>query len=478
MQASEVFKKQLIPLEYTQDSESLQLPLRDPQSKLSTALIRHEPVGSHGSVSRPQLSRHYTVGLEDYRMRLIGLVRNGTQNAGRKAGARQGRQMVAMREERIIQPHTPLGGAHQDLSTLRQVSNNKAHGKTCVPFILAPGYVDCDLDEMMSLLSITVYFVLNLCVTITNQSIILRTQSPYLLTALHAAASYVSTLILARLQEIRLAPLRTNPHRFRVLCFSCLFTINIALSSRALGMVSLPIHQTIRAFAPVLTVAFTVVLELRKWSSYSLSTFLSLLPIMTGVIIATYHKGTGTSVHGLVLTFLGAVTAVLKTIATYTFQNHYGIGGLELINVTAPVAVLQALLMALWYGDLSRIASLYHHSTASVDKAVAGGWLLAAVLLNTLLAALLNLSSFEANRRCGPVSMGVTANLKQVVILLLPYVKDQAQPKPQILIGGLMTIAGGIWYARAQHHERRTRVSSELPRDVVVQKRRRAQSVV
>lgn len=330
----------------------------------------------------------------------------------------------------------------------------------------------------MSFLSITAYFILNLLVTVTNQSIVLRTQSPYLLTALHAAASYVSTLVLARLQKVRLASLQTSPHRLKLVCFACIFTINIALSNRALGLVSLPIHQTVRAIAPVLTVAFTILLELRKWSSYSTSTYLSLLPIVIGVIVATYDRGTGASAYGIILTLLGAVTAVIKTIATFTFQNLHQIRGLELINITAPIAVLQASLMALWYGDLSRVASLYDYSTVSVDKAVAGGWLLLAVLINTVLAALLNLSSFEANRRCGPVSMGVAANLKQVIVLVLPYVQAHAQPKPQILIGGLMTVVGGIWYIWAQGRERDVRASSETPKNVVVQKKRRAQSIV
>lgn len=331
---------------------------------------------------------------------------------------------------------------------------------------------------MLALISITIYFILNLLVTISNQLIVLRTQCPYLLTALHAVASYISTLLVARLQNVQLNAGRTNSHRMKVVGFACLFTVNIALSNRALGLVSLSIHQIIRATAPVLTVLLTILLELRTSSSYSTSTFLSLVPIVLGVMLATYSRGTGASLHGTLITFLGAVTAVLKTIATHALQIDYDITGLELIHTTSPIAVFQASLLALWYGDLNRVGSLYSHSTASVDKAIAVMWLVMAVLLNTILAALLNLSSFEANRRCGPLSMGVAANLKQIVILLLPYANPHGHPRAQVVLGGLMTIAGGIWYAYLQGHEKTVSSTQDQSRNGIGQRRRRAQSLV
>ena len=297
--------------------------------------------------------------------------------------------------------------------------------------------------KMIAFFSISIYFVLNLVVTITNQSIVLRTQSSYFLTALHAAASYLSTFMIARFQNVQLNSDRSHTHRLKLFIFACLFTVNIALSNRALGFVSLSIHQTIRATAPALTIILTTILELRTWSSYSMSTYLSLVPIVAGVLLATYTSFSSASLYGIAITFLGTVTAVVKTMATHTFQTEYGIKGLELIHITTPIAVFQASLLAYLYGDFGRIAKLYDQSTASEERAAAGAWLLLFILFNVIMAAFLNLSSFEANRRCGPVSMGVAANLKQVVILLLPCLAQGGRVNTRVLGGGMMAISGG-----------------------------------
>ena len=186
---------------------------------------------------------------------------------------------------------------------------------------------------------------------------------------------------------------------------------------------------------------------------------------MAGVITATYTNVSSASLYGLALTLLGAVTATMKTLATHTYQTQYGIKGLELIHITTPIAVLQASLLAYLYGDFGRIAKLYEQSTASEERAAAGAWLLLFILFNTFMAALLNLSSFESNRRCGPVSMGVAANLKQVMILLLPCLTQGGRVNTRVLVGGMMTISGGIWYAYAQSKERQG-VSSESLKEV------------
>ena len=77
-------------------------------------------------------------------------------------------------------------------------------------------------------------------------------------------------------------------------------------------------------------------------------------------------------------------------------------------------------------------------------------------LSNAVAASLLNISSFEAVKRCGPLSMGIASNLKQVVILLIDvsYATngsvDTVAGKPGAVLGSLMTVIGGVWYAFAR----------------------------
>jgi hypothetical protein len=312
---------------------------------------------------------------------------------------------------------------------------------------------------MLALISISVYLVLNLLITYSNRSIIAQTSSPYLLTAGHALASYVSTVALSKFQTLQ--PSSPHNHRqttIKVLCFSVLFTVNITLSNYTLNLVSLPIHQTIRATAPALTIATNVYLELRTWSSYDRQTYLSLLPIISGVILAANGGRYEASLFGLVLTFAGAVTAVLKTIATNFLQTHLDMRPIELVRHTAPLAVVQSLVMAYYCDELTNIA--YLPRLRSLATGESWSWtalnsLAVLMIVNACLAAALNLISFDASRRCGPVSMGVAANVKQVIILVMPYMtSSRRNSRWQVLIGGMMTVVGGVWYTSAQRREK------------------------
>ena len=337
---------------------------------------------------------------------------------------------------------------------------------------------------MLAIISISVYFIFNLLVTFTNRSIIISTSSPYLLTAAHAAASYISATILARWQNGRLLLLgRSTMLNPRLMLFSILFTVNITLSNYTLSLVSLPVHQTIRATAPALTIVIAVLLELRTWSSFSRATYASLIPIIFGVVLAAHGGHYDATVFGLLMTFVGAVAAVLKTIATNIMQTHFDISSTDLIRHTAPLAVIQSLVMAWHYDEFTQITHLPRLRTLANGTAwdrLSMGSLGALMVVNALLAAALNLASFEANRTCGPLSMGVAANLKQVVILLLPLVRNGRSGKGtrwSVLMGGLMTVVGGMYYAFVQATE--ARKQAQLARDrEPVERRGRAGNMV
>ncbi|KEF54325.1 uncharacterized protein A1O9_09491 [Exophiala aquamarina CBS 119918] len=317
-----------------------------------------------------------------------------------------------------------------------------------------------------ALLTVTCYFFLNLVVTLTNKQLVSLISCPYLLTASHAFCTFVSTNVIALLQrhasdgQCQTKSTSTNlslrTHAILV-CFSLLYITNIAVSNLSLGLVSLSLHQTIRATAPAITVLLCVTLLRRPLTSYSTSTYLSLIPTTIGVILATTSPhpdnttspGPKASLSGIALTFLGAVLAVLKTVLTNTLQRRAGrlsvdLPSTTLIRYLSPYAVAQALLFALWTGEFQRLRSII----SSLFTTSTEGRILATAATNVLAAATLNLASFEANRRCGPLAMAVAANLKQVLILLIG--RHVGGDGWRVMTGALMTIVGGVWYSFAQ----------------------------
>lgn len=315
-----------------------------------------------------------------------------------------------------------------------------------------------------ALLAVTCYFILNLIVTITNKKLVAQSSCPHLLTASHAFSTFITTNLITSFQiQTSLGQQHTSSNFVNLslrahtilICFSLLYTINIAVSNLSLGLISLSLHQTIRATAPAITVLLCVTLLRRPLSSYSTSTYLSLIPTIAGVILATTSPNTDnhvphgprTSPEGILLTFLGAVLAVLKTILTNTLQQRAGrlslnIPSITLIRYLSPYAVAQALVFALWTGEFQRLRNTIFLSNTGEGR------ISVIAAANVLAAALLNLTSFEANRRCGPLAMAIVANLKQVAVLMF----DQHTEGDgwRVVGGALMTVIGGVWYAFSQ----------------------------
>ena len=336
------------------------------------------------------------------------------------------------------------------------------------------------------LISISTYFLLNLVVTVTNKQLISHTSSPYLLTASHAFTTFVATSIISRLTSA--APSHGSSERQQtthgslrlpfgthlvLVAFSLLYTVNIALSNLTLGHVSLPMHQTIRATAPAITVLFTVIVFHKPLRYYPRAVYLSLVPTICGVVVATTslsdnvgHKGRGSSTFGAALTFLGAIIAVVKTMLTHQLQSssssssppssgrcrlQIGLSAMTLVRYLSPYAVVQALGFACWTGEVRHLLAL----DPATD--LVGGLREVGVLaiVNMLSASALNIASFEANRRCGALSMGVAGNLKQVFILVIAIWAERdgggrsGGVNGRVALGTLMTVVGGVWYAWA-----------------------------
>ncbi|KIW97615.1 uncharacterized protein Z519_01199 [Cladophialophora bantiana CBS 173.52] len=384
-----------------------------------------------------------------------------------------------------------------------------------------------------SLVSISLYFILNLLVTVTNKQILSQASCPWLLTASHALTTFITTAAILRLQKPKLTWTTTATstslshslirerrlgddndeteqrrrngdetsasllvHLRFLLPFSLLYTLNIALSNLALGLVTLTMHQTIRAVAPVITVLISIVWLGRSWREYPSGAYGAIGLTIWGVIIATHATSsagasdrnvlgsatTTTTAFGFGITLLSAVLAVVKTILTNELQrpprtSRWGLGlpSTRLVQYLALYAVIQTLLLASWTGEIKGLLTSdtevapptlgLNLSSRSLQIRLPWPWLW---LFNALAASMLNLASFEANKRCGPLSMAIAANMKQVVILLFLFIcfrrdtamlemlggekeKKQAgelrQSETIVVLGSLMTALGSIWYA-------------------------------
>ncbi|EJD01752.1 TPT-domain-containing protein [Fomitiporia mediterranea MF3/22] len=336
------------------------------------------------------------------------------------------------------------------------------------------------------------YFFSNLSLTLYNKFVLVRFPFPYTLTALHALCGTLGGYILMERGVFEPRALSSSENVVLV-AFSVLYTVNIAVSNLSLGLVTVPFHQVVRAATPIFVMAISYLFLNTRFSARKLWT---LLPVMAGVGFATFGDYYFTT-WGLLLTLLGTFLAALKTVFTnvlqsplpnsndsssssntsdgghssspssssnssYTHHRAPSIGQptrphplsrirlhlhpLDLLSRMSPLAFVQCVFVALLSGELERVR---------VASAREMGWGRAlALMTNGMLAFMLNVVSFTANKKVGALSMTVAANVKQVLTILFAVFLFDLTITPVNALGIILTLVGGAWYASVEYQER------------------------
>lgn len=289
------------------------------------------------------------------------------------------------------------------------------------------------------------YFCFNLGLTLFNKAVLQRGfPFPWTLTACQMLAGTIGSSI--ALQQKLFVQANLNSRESAVMvAFSVLYTINIAVSNLSLHLVTIPFHQVVRAMTPLFTIALSTVIFHKR---YSRNTYLALLPVIIGVIFATYGDYYFTP-WGLVLTLFGTLLAALKTIVTNRIQvGRLKLDPLDLLIRMSPLAFVQCVFCAWYSGELERVR-IYGATEMTPHKA-------AALFINGCIAFGLNVVSFTANKKTSPLTMTVAANVKQVLTIILAVLIFNLSLNPTNVFGITLTLIGGAWYAKVELSEKKS----------------------
>ncbi|KAH9474627.1 putative sugar phosphate/phosphate translocator At1g12500 [Psilocybe cubensis] len=144
---------------------------------------------------------------------------------------------------------------------------------------------------------------------------------------------------------------------------------------------------------------------------------------------------------------------------------------IHLLYLLSPLAFVQTTLLAHFTGELERVRWHLFDPALTVGSGMGGTgmpggmgmgmggkvhvngrvWL----ILNGVLAFLLNVVSFNANKRVGALGMSVAANVKQVLTVLSAVVLFDLTITPANGLGILLTLIGGALYAAVELKEKR-----------------------
>ena len=177
-------------------------------------------------------------------------------------------------------------------------------------------------------------------------------------------------------------------------------------------MVTITFHQVVRATTPI----FTILIYLLFFgSTYPRSTYVSLVPVILGVALATYGDYYFT-LGGFFWTVLGAFLASVKTVATNRLQTTgLHLNALELLYCMSPLASAQALIMAYVNGEKRAFMEYLSEAKDFSYKSVL------ILALNGAIAFGLNVISFMANKKVGTLTMTVAGNVKQIMTVILAF---------------------------------------------------------
>ena len=202
----------------------------------------------------------------------------------------------------------------------------------------------------------------------------------------------------------------------------------------------MPFHQILRSTCPVVAV---LIYRFYYARSYSTATYLSLLPLILGVGLATYGDYYFTPL-GFLLTSLGVVLASVKTIASNRLMTGtLALPALEILLRMSPLAAVQSLVYSISTGEAEDFLVYVYagHLTTSDIVALAG---------NGILAFFLSVASLHTNKLAGALTMTVCANLKQCLTVLLGIAVFHTRVSLLNGCGMLITLIGASIYSKVE----------------------------
>ena len=146
-------------------------------------------------------------------------------------------------------------------------------------------------------------------------------------------------------------------------------TSNVAMSNVALDMISVPLHQVMRSLCPIATILLSRLIYKR---TYSTRTYLTMIPLISGVALATmgdYYC----SYAGFLTSALGVALASIKTVATNRIlTGPLKLSSLELLLRMGPLATIQCLFVAWMSGEVDAVRVVLLEASTGMGLLVNG----------------------------------------------------------------------------------------------------------
>ncbi|KGN45768.1 probable sugar phosphate/phosphate translocator At3g11320 [Cucumis sativus] len=264
---------------------------------------------------------------------------------------------------------------------------------------------------------------------------------PIFLTMCHmTACSLLSYIAIAWLKLVPLQTIRSRVQFFKISALSFIFCISVVFGNISLRYLPVSFNQAIGATTPFFTAVFAYLMTLKReaWLTY-----VTLIPVVTGVIIAS---GGEPSFHlfGFLICVAATAARALKSVLQGILLSADGekLNSMNLLLYMAPMAVVFLLPATL----------IMEHNVVGITLALARDdikiiWYL---LFNSSLAYFVNLTNFLVTKHTSALTLQVLGNAKGAVAVVVSILIFRNPVSVTGMFGYTLTVMGVILYSEAK----------------------------
>ncbi|NP_001130193.1 Probable sugar phosphate/phosphate translocator At3g11320-like [Zea mays] len=290
---------------------------------------------------------------------------------------------------------------------------------------------------------VTAWYSSNIGVLLLNKYLLSNYgfKYPIFLTMCHmSACALLSYAAIAWLRVVPMQLVRSRVQLAKIAALSLVFCGSVVSGNVSLRYLPVSFNQAVGATTPFFTAVFAYIMTVKRESWV---TYLTLVPVVTGVIIAS---GGEPSFHlfGFIMCIGATAARALKTVLQGILLSSDGekLNSMNLLLYMAPIAVIFLLPATIFMEDNVVGVTI---ELAKKDFTIV--WLL---LFNSCLSYFVNLTNFLVTKHTSALTLQVLGNAKGAVAVVVSIMIFRNPVSITGMLGYTLTVFGVILYSESK----------------------------